>query len=316
MMKSASTRNMNRISVAQPDYASIQNRFKQYREKALQEKIFVHTDKEFYLAGEIMWFRLFYVEGTSHKPLDLSKVAYVELIDKDNKPVMQGKIALKPGSGEGSFFLPSSVPSGNYTLRAYTNWMKNFGPEYFFQKTVRIVNTLKSAPATVVRDTSLRYDIQFLPEGGHLVKGLESKVAFRVTDQYGKGLDCHGVLLGEHRDTLLQFNTFKFGMGSFLFTPAAAIVYKAIINLPNGESVYRDLPAVQEQGYVLRVQEDGSGNVVAKVNAMGVQSQDVFLFVHTRQSVRLAERKVLSNGAAVFSIPETQLGEGISHFTL
>lgn len=331
MMKSASTRNMNRIkkltlaaigfcvaiaSVAQPDYASIQNRFNQYREKALQEKIFVHTDKEFYLAGEIMWFRLFYVEGTTHKPLDLSKVAYVELIDKDNKPVMQGKIALKPGSGEGSFFLPSSVPSGNYTLRAYTNWMKNFGPEYFFQKTVRIVNTLKSAPATVVRDTSLRYDIQFLPEGGHLVKGLESKVAFRVTDQYGKGLDCNGVLLGEHRDTLLQFSTFKFGMGSFLFTPTAAIVYKAIINLPNGESVYRDLPAVQEQGYVLRVQEDGSGNVVAKVNAMGVQSQDVFLFVHTRQSVRLAERKVLSNGAAVFSIPETQLGEGISHFTL
>src|SRR5690242_4017760 len=99
---------------AQTDYAGIQNRFTQYREKAIQEKIFVHTDKEFYLAGEIVWFRLFYVEGTTHKPLDLSKVAYVELIDKDNKPAMQAKIALKQGHGDGSFFLPVSVPTGNY----------------------------------------------------------------------------------------------------------------------------------------------------------------------------------------------------------
>jgi hypothetical protein len=303
------------MTVAQTDYAAIQNRFTQYREKAIQEKIFVHTDKEFYLAGEIVWFSLFYVEGTTHKPLDLSKVAYVELIDKDNKPAMQAKIALKQGHGDGSFFLPVTVPTGNYLLRAYTNWMKNFGPEYFFQKTVRIVNTLKS-PQQTIRDTTLRYDIQFLPEGGHLVKGIESKVAFRITDQYGKGIDCGGVLLGENRDTLQQFNTYKFGMGSFLFKPSAAGIYKAIINLPNGEAVYRDLPTVEEQGYVLRVREDGSGNVTATVNTAYSQSQDVFLFIHTRQSVKLAERKALSNGTAVFTIPENQLGEGISHFTL
>jgi hypothetical protein len=303
------------MTFAQTDYAAIQNRFTQYRERAIQEKIFVHTDKEFYLAGEIVWFSLFYVEGTTHKPLDLSKVAYVELIDKDNKPAMQAKIALKQGHGDGSFFLPVTVPTGNYLLRAYTNWMKNFGPEYFFQKTVSIVNTLKS-PQQTIRDTTLRYDIQFLPEGGHLVKGIESKVAFRITDQYGKGIDCGGVLLGENRDTLQQFNTYKFGMGSFLFKPSAAGIYKAIINLPNGEAVYRDLPTVEEQGYVLRVREDGSGNVTATVNTAYSQSQDVFLFIHTRQSVKLAERKALSNGTAVFTIPENQLGEGISHFTL
>lgn len=303
------------MTVAQSDYAGIQNRFTQYREKAIQEKIYVHTDKEFYLAGEILWFSLFYVEGSTHKPLDLSKVAYVELIDKDNKPAMQAKISLKQGHGDGSFFLPVTVPTGNYLLRAYTNWMKNFGPDYFFQKTVRVVNTLKS-PQQNTRDTTIRYDIQFLPEGGHLVKGIESKLAFRVTNQYGKGVDCGGVLLGENRDTVLQFNTYKFGMGSFLFKPSAAGIYKAIINLPNGEAVYRDLPTVEEQGYVLRVQQDGSGNVRATVNAVYSQSQDVFLFIHTRQSVKLAERKTLNNGIAEFSIPENQLGEGISHFTV
>ncbi len=299
---------------AQNDFSGIQTRFTQYREKALQEKIYVHTDKEFYLAGEICWFKLYYVEGSLHTPLDLSKVAYVELLDKDNKAVMQAKISLREGRGDGSFFLPASVPTGAYLLRAYTNWMKNFGPDYFFQKTVRIVNTLKSKQETL-KDTTIRYDVQFLPEGGHLVKGIESKVAFRMTDQYGRGVECSGALLGENRDTLLQFKPYKFGMGNFVFTPSSSGTYRAAINLPNGETIYRDLPAVQEQGYVLRVQEDGSGNVRATVNAtQGLQ--DVFLFVHTRQSVKLAERKPLNNGSAVFTIPENQLGEGVSHFTL
>lgn len=301
--------------MAQNDFAGIQNRFTQYREKALQEKIFVHTDKEFYLAGEIMWFRLFYVEGSTHRPLDLSKVAYVELIGRDNKPAMQAKIPLKPGHGDGSFFLPVSIPTGAYTLRAYTNWMKNFGPEYFFQKTVRVVNTLKTNQETL-RDTAFRYDIQFLPEGGHLVKGIESKVAFRITDQYGKGLNFSGAVLGSNNDTLLQFRPHKFGMGSFVFTPAATGIYKTMIELPNGETVYRDLPAVEEHGLILRVQEDGVGAVRATVTASSTQPQDVFLFVHTRQSVKLAEKKLLNNGVASFSIPESQLGEGISHFTL
>ncbi len=303
------------VAFAQNDYAGVQNRFAQYREKALQEKIYVHTDKEFYLAGEIVWFKLYYVEGSQHTPLDLSKVAYVELLDKDNKAAMQAKITLKEGHGDGSFFLPVSVPTGNYLLRAYTNWMKNFGPDYFFQKNVRIVNTLKTKQE-VIKDTAIRYDVQFLPEGGHLVKGIESKVAFRVTDQYGKGQDCSGVLINENRDSLLQFRTFKFGMGSFVFTPAATGVYRAMINLPNGETIYRDLPGVSEQGYVLRVEDDGSGNVRATVSGAGPQAQEAFLFVHTRQSVKLAERKALSNGVATFSIPVTQLGEGISHFTL
>lgn len=303
------------IALAQQDYANIQNRFTQYREKALQEKVFVHTDKEFYLAGEIVWFKLYYVDGGTHQPLDLSKVAYVELLDKDNKPAMQAKISLKQGHGDGSFFLPASVPTGNYLLRAYTNWMKNFGPDFFFQKTIRVVNTLRSSQQ-LLRDTSLQYDIQFLPEGGQLVKGIESKVAFRITDQYGKGLNCSGALLGESRDTLQQFKTERFGIGSFQFTPSSAGVYKTTITLPNGETVYRDLPAVQEQGYVLRVQDDGSGNIRATVQASFTQAQDVMLFVHTRQSVKLAERKLLNNGNAVFTIPESKLGEGISHFTL
>ncbi|WP_315820033.1 hypothetical protein [Paraflavitalea speifideaquila] len=145
----------------------INTRFNEYREKAIPEKVYVHTDKGFYLAGEILWFKLYYVDGTSNKPFDLSKVAYVELLDKDNRPVMQGKVAIIKGFGNGSFYLPASINAGNYILRAYTNWMKNFGPDCFFEQQVRIVNTLKPLPL-VKPDSSSMYAVRFFPEGAIL----------------------------------------------------------------------------------------------------------------------------------------------------
>ena len=66
--------------------------------------------------------------------LELSKVAYVEILDSANKHLLRAKIALNNAEGNGSFYLPLSLNSGNYKLRAYTNWMKNFGANIFLKK--------------------------------------------------------------------------------------------------------------------------------------------------------------------------------------
>src|ERR1700737_3558701 len=75
--------------------------FDTWRKNYLQEKIFVHTDKDLYMAGEIVWFKIYYVDGCYHKPLQLSEVAYIDLIDQSNKPVLQAKVSLKKSDGGG-----------------------------------------------------------------------------------------------------------------------------------------------------------------------------------------------------------------------
>src|ERR1700761_5924911 len=72
--------------------AAVKNDLAEYHAQRLEEKLYVHTDKEFYLAGEICWFKLYVLDAGRHQPLDLSKVAYVEWLDKDNHPVLQAKI--------------------------------------------------------------------------------------------------------------------------------------------------------------------------------------------------------------------------------
>ena len=165
------------ILFGQVEYPAIlQKQFISYHQQALQEKLFIHTDKDFYVAGDICWFKVYDVDGLLHKPLSLNKVAYVEILSADRQPVLQCKIALQAGSGNGSFMFPASMNSGNYVLRGYTSWMKNFHADYFFEKSITIVNTLKRPDWQKIESTPA-YDVQFFPEGGNLVKGLESKLA-------------------------------------------------------------------------------------------------------------------------------------------
>ena len=125
--------------------------FNAYGEQTMQEKLYMHTDKNFYLAGEICWFKIYNVDGFFNKPLGVSKVAYVEVLDKNNKPVLQAKVALKDGAGNGSLQLPVTLGSGKYLLRTYTRWMKNFSAAYFFEKPITVINSHKiydeAAPA-------------------------------------------------------------------------------------------------------------------------------------------------------------------------
>jgi hypothetical protein len=104
------------------------------------ENVVVHTNTDFLITGETLYYSIHCLEAKENQPSLLSKLAYVELIGENEKPLLQTKISLVEGRGAGDFFLPSTVPSGNYTLIAYTKWMRNFPLDYFFQKQITIIN--------------------------------------------------------------------------------------------------------------------------------------------------------------------------------
>ena len=110
-------------SNGQSDYTTISKQLDKYSQNTLQEKIYAQTDKNTYLAGELIWFKLYNVDADFHELLEVSKVAYVEVLNKEHAPVAQAKISLNHGIGNGSFELPVDIKTGNYFFRVYTNWM-------------------------------------------------------------------------------------------------------------------------------------------------------------------------------------------------
>jgi hypothetical protein len=288
----------------------------EFETKNPQEKVYLQTDKSFYIPGEICWFKAYLVDAALHKPFPLSKVTYVELINHDSKPVMQGKISMLNGFGSGSFFLPLYLPSGSYKIRAYTSWMKNFGPEYFFEKNVTIVNTQKIDRDSIVQRTAA-FDIQFFPEGGNLVEGLTTVVGFKAVDEKGIGINVEGDIVDQNKNTLAHFKSLRFGMGRFSFTPSSGSQYKAYVRISENQLTVVNLPTVIPKGYSLSVTSDA--NNLVNITAFSNYEEDnrpLYLFIHTRGIVKYAQPLKLSVGRGSVSIPTSDFGEGISCITL
>lgn len=292
----------------------VQNSFNLYKQSVLVEKLYVHTDKNIYLPGEILWFKVFCVDGNDHKPLNLSKVVYIDILDNNQNPVTQTKVEIKNGIGDGSIYMPVTISNGNYKFRAYTNWMKNFKPDFYFEKMITLINPLKIPEP--IKAVTTDYNIQFFPEGGNLINGVANKIGFKAIGANGRGTQVKGVIINEHNDTLAKFQSLKFGMGSFTFKPETNVKYKAVIFEGNNKPLTKDLPPVYSQGYAMKLADNGTGQLNIAVSVTGYPDGNVFLFAHSRQNISVAETGSTTNGQVNFTVNKGSLAEGITHFTI
>ncbi|MCB2378489.1 hypothetical protein LGH70_12890 [Hymenobacter sp. BT635] len=289
-----------------------------YDRHAPAEKLFLHLDRPSYVSGETMWFKLYAVDGRRHQPLAASSVAYVEVLNEEKRPVLQAKIALRQATGHGSLVLPPALPSGRYTVRAYTSWMKNFGPELYFHSPVTIVNT-RTPLSVPAKSAALSYDPQFFPEGGNLVQGVRSKVGFKITDSQGRSVAAEGTVLDQAGQSVATFRTLQFGLGSFLFTPTQeGGPYSAVIRVAGQPPITSALPPVRASGYGLRLEDEDAQQLRLVVEVKGAvpANENLFLLAHTRQQPVVAAAGQLSQGQALFLVDKQQLAAGITHFTL
>ena len=295
---------------------NIKDLFNNYREHHFQEKIYLHTDKSFYVTSEILWCKAYVADAHLHHSSDLSKTAYLELIDANNNAVWQSSFGIENGKGEASLVIPSSITTGNYTLRCYTNWMKNLDASYFYEKLITIINPLKKAFVKST-DKSPKILVDFFPEGGHLVFGLESLLAIKATDEYGKGIRLKGVLKISGSDTILRFETNEYGLGKCSFKPTENNNYEAWIQQPGNDWQLVNLPEITDQGYNMHL-DDTDPEIISISVSLNQSSPEsnCYLFVHCRQTFIQAVSAKYKNGIATFKLPKSGITEGISHFTV
>ncbi|MEO8766302.1 MAG: hypothetical protein ABI416_18525 [Ginsengibacter sp.] len=298
---------------SQDDATGIQQQFQTYTNSNFQEKVFLHTDKTVYATGEVLWFKAYITKVTDNNFSSLSSICYVEIFSSDNKPLLQGKVDINAGSGNGSFVLPPFIRTGNYVIRAFTNWMKNFDPSFYFEQPITIINPGKKGQAPDRLNEAV-YSIQFFPEGGNMVYGLDNTLAFKIADAYGKGVQGKGVIVNDNNDTIIAFQAEHFGMGTFSFIPVKGNRYHAVVHIDN-KSIIRDLPEIYENGWILHVKDEGNSLSVA-VKSNIESAGEVFLIAQTRQLPGFAKMQPLTNGNAAFSIDKSSIGEGITQLTV
>ena len=285
-----------------------------------QEKTYLHLDKPYYAAGETVWFKAHVVDAVSHAVDTVSTLLYVDLIDqKTGMAVAYRKIKMTAGQGQGDITLPDSLPTGNYKIRAYTGWMRNFSDDFFFQKELNIYRAGGARTAAPVPALD-PIDVQFFPEGGNLVAGINGKVAFKATSPTGLGIDVAGFVLDQTtKDTVVGFQSQHLGMGYFSFMPDANHQYVVKMNRPDGPLRDYPLPQILAEGHAMMVD-----NIANKLNLKifvfsnrpaGVQG-NLTLITHTRGFVTYSAAIPVANKQALVNIPREKLPEGITHITV
>ncbi|MBL7856683.1 MAG: TonB-dependent receptor plug domain-containing protein [Cyclobacteriaceae bacterium] len=240
---------------------TIIRQFNTYQSLHPQEKLYIHLDKPAYGAGETIWFKTYLVDAL-HYSLDssLSKVVYVEFLT-DQKKLVSRKMLYSPnGVAIGEFQLASSLQQGNYLIRAYTNFMRNYTDELMFYKEIPILSpdSLQTTASTPIQ----KIDLQFFPEGGNLLSGVENNVALKAIDSNGLGVEVEGEIYDEENKLVTALKTDFTGMGSFKLFPWTTKKYSVKINSPTEIKNKIALPEIVEQGYMMQVKDMGSNILV------------------------------------------------------
>lgn len=219
------------------------------------ETIYLHVDKTYYTIGEDIWFKAYLLDVKTKQPSELSEIVYVDLVGPKGAVLEQRVINTTKGSGAGDFKLSPKWKSGNYMLRAYTTYMRNFGNASFYKKTI-LVNgsdeialeeeTEKESPSTNT------FDVQFFPEGGYLVNGFLNPVGFKVLDGHGNSIAISGKLMDDTGKMIKEFTSAHLGMGLFHFIPKPDRTYTATVYSANKEKQF-SLPKALNSGILMTV---------------------------------------------------------------
>jgi len=321
-----------------------------------QEKVYLHLDNTAYFQGETVWFAANVVNAAGNGEA-ASKVLYVELLSPTGVVLKQLKLKVVDGRCHGSFPLIDTgveeavalrgavgYPSGYYQIRAYTRAMLNFDDAGIFSRVIPVYKAPEEEgdyanpvmrqyngketyrPEPDKADKPKALNLQFFPEGGHLIAGAECRIAFKATDEQGHGVDVER-LTADNGSTLsvpLQHN----GMGSFHYLTTDEKNARSITARYEGKDYTFRLPVAERQGCALKINPSADGETLIALSARALGADSVLAYTITHQgrvcafdTLHIALPKNLPvmgiNVAHTrFSIPADVLPVGVCQFTL
>ena len=243
-----------------------------------QEKVYLHFDNTGYYMGETIWYTAYVVNGILNRPTDLSRVLYVELLSPEGRILERQKLKVENGRASGSLSLadPSKVQVGGfYEVRSYTWAMLNWEGTYYsrvfpvfdnpsekgtYEPKITLYPRSERFPNHRPKEEKLKkLNVTFYPEGGTMVEGLPSRVAFKAVDEKGQGVSLSGVIYDGAGAKQAVFRSEHGGMGCYSLTPGPG-KYEARITYGGREYSYR-LPEAEATGYVMCVDNSRSDSL-------------------------------------------------------
>jgi hypothetical protein len=234
-----------------------------------QEKVYLQTDRANYFAGETIWMKAWCtVDGL---PSYLSRILYIDLVNSKGEVLQKKMYKLDSlSSTPADLDITTTLASGTYALNAYTLWMQNF-PDFVFHKEIFIYGSDYKIDAKQATSPSLK--LQFFPEGGDMIQGLNNRIAFKAVSSKGLPVDVKGYISDNTGKQITTFSSEHDGMGAFELPVEPGKEYTAYIPTGSGAEVQYKLPAAKTQGITLKIENSNPQKLFVLLDRSEIQKE-------------------------------------------
>jgi hypothetical protein len=289
----------------------------------LIEKVYLHVDRDSYYPGDDIWFKAYLIDASSRLLSSQGTNLHVELISPSLAVIDSRVVKMNRGLGNGDFHISEKLNSGRYRLRAYTNYMRNFGDVLFFNKDILIINSLDAGKtfSEKPKETGNKPEISFFPEGGSLIDDVPSIVAFKAIDPHGYAYDVNGEIQSSKGEIVTEFKSTHKGMGTFSLKPVPGLKYFAVVKTKSGDLYRYEIPKRFSSGVVLSVSKNPDGSLLTtfKTNEVTlplILERDLLLTVSQRNTVLESYSLRMKSQKSYMNLSTIVFPDGILTLTL
>ncbi|MEM9077425.1 MAG: hypothetical protein AAGC43_10310 [Bacteroidota bacterium] len=255
-----------------------ESHFRHYR-----ESVHLHVNKTTFIEGDEIWWTAYAYNKKSNQLSNPTKNLYCGLYDSNGNLITEDLFLFERGVSNGSFKVDSTWNSGIYYLKAGTKWMNNFKEDVPFIKKIRIIKPLDDEESSTTQES---YDLQLLPEGGHLIADTDNMVGLRIINGQGRGVQIQkGGVFDNENNQLTEVFTNEVGLGRFELLPEKQQTYTLKATLENGTTIEETLPEAKNNGIAMAVNNILDEKLVVSLNTNAqtlktIQKDSFHLAVH------------------------------------
>lgn len=234
--------------------------------------IFLHLNKSVHVKGEEIWFKGYVYNRLKSTVINEPLNLYVGIYDAKGNQMKKELFISKNGISQGQMTIDSTFSEGLYYIKATTSGMRNFKEDDSY---VQQFTVLEGAETIVEKDKA-HIDLQFLPEGGHLIDGVPATVGVKVLNQLGKGVqNLSGYLVKVTGDTVAGFKTNKFGLAKFNLLPKKEESYESNFVAIEGHKARFLLPEVEEKGIGMTIKRLPRNRLLISLGTNGLTRNEI-----------------------------------------
>ncbi|TWI98063.1 carboxypeptidase family protein [Mucilaginibacter frigoritolerans] len=262
----------------------------------------------------------------SFKRTEVNKVpkisAHILYKDGDGNPYSEKKVNWTVEKDYETLIKGKGITDKNGFINISFSNTKNYGLDSAIIITEIDNNSHKQFTSTFpLKSVSAPNDLQFFAEGGQLITGLSSKVAFKAVSPNGLGIDAKGTIIDNNNTVVAEFASTHLGMGVFVFKPEEGKTYTAKVTFADGTTVTPDLPKIQTGAICLSVENSDPDNLKLRIQAdlpfvKQYQGKTFFILAKSNGVIYFAAKTQLQNQVYNASIPKSKFPTGIVQVTL